>query len=118
MIKIHIPQADGTIKTFAAKPITMGMQKALARYGRDTLEASRIAQNLQEKTIDTVDGLAAYEAVMETTANLTETQSEIVLRAFGGQFGPDDLDNVEVVEITRVIQELQCAAYGVVSKNA
>jgi len=55
--------------------------------------------------------------VMTAAEHLTETQNEIILRAFGGQFGPDDLDNVGVDEIARVIQELQGFAYGVVRKN-
>jgi hypothetical protein len=118
MIKITVPQTKGTAKTYVAGPMTMGLQKALARYGRDALNAAKAAQALEGGDVDinTEEGLEVFNTVMEATTNLTEAQTEIVLRAFGGQISPDDLDNVQVTEITRVIQELQGAAYGVVQK--
>ena len=119
MIKLAIPNQDGTKKTYVAGPITMGLQKALARYGRDSVEAARVAQQMQsaEVNLESEEGIELFNTVMTAAEHLTETQNEIILRAFGGQFGPDDLDNVGVDEIARVIQELQGFAYGVVRKN-
>jgi len=97
----------------------MGLQKALARYGRDAGQAARAATELQNSgiSLETEEGLAALDSVTEAMERMTEAQGEIVLRAFGGQITPDDLDNIPVDEIARVIQELQANAYGVVRKN-
>ena len=56
--------------------------------------------------------------MMDITANLSEMQEDIILRAFNGQFSIDDLENTEAEEIARVIQELQESSYGVVRKSA
>lgn len=119
MIKLTVTKEDGTNKTYAAGPITMGLQKALARYGREAGKAALKAIKLQNSNIDfeSDEGMAAIDEVTETMDHMSEMQEEIVLRAFGGQITPDELDEVPVAEIARVIQELQANSYGVVRKN-
>lgn len=119
MIKITLPTKDGSKKTYSALPITLGIQKALARYGREAVLAAQTAQTMQTQKLDmeSESGVAKFNETMDALDSLTEAQAELILRAFGNQFGPDDLDNAEVGELTRVIGELQGAAYGIVRKN-
>lgn len=120
MVKIKITHANGTTKQYASQPTTLGLQKALARYGRDAMAAAKGAQALSDEDIDLTipENLEQYDAAMAALEQLTEAKAQIVLLAFGGQFGLDELDSTPVTEIDRAVAELQTEAYGIVRKNA
>ena len=83
------------------------------------MSAAKSAQGIQGDEFDLSNGesLEKYDGMMTAMDELTEARSAIILRAFGGQFGLEELDNVKVEEIDRVVEALQSEAYGIVRKN-
>ncbi len=119
MVKIKIPQHDGKVKQYGSRPMSFGLQKAIARYGREAMEAVAIAKGVQGKQIDMDDDadLENLRRITEVNAALQETKADIIVRAFGGQFSLDELDEVPADEIDAVIAALQDEANGIVRKN-
>jgi len=107
-------------KKHAAGPVTMGLQKALARYSREAMAMAKQAKQVQESgaDVDTDEGLESMQLLTDALDTLNEMRAEIVLRAFENKITPDELDEAPASEIDRVVQELQASAYGIVRKNA
>jgi hypothetical protein len=104
-------------KQYGSLPITMGLQKDLARYGREMFDLARTAQELQGKETDE-GALEAMDALLEKQEAMYDAKAGLILRAFGNRFTLDELMTVPAEEIDRVIAQLQLEANGVARKNA
>jgi hypothetical protein len=128
MVILKIPQNIGELdengqqveivyKQCGSLPITMGMQKDLARYGREMFALAKTAQALDGKETDE-SALEAMDTLLEKQEAMYDAKASLIQRAFGSRFTLDELMTVTADEIDRVIAQLQLEANGVARKNA
>lgn len=108
-------------KEYMSGPVTVGLEKKLARYGRDAMAAALEADDVKDIDADTAqaDSLKKYNSVMDKLEDLIKTRDQIIMLAFAGQFTVDEYENnVTKEEAVRVIQALQGVGNAIIEKNA
>ena len=130
---VSINFTDG--RKFLSRPITVGMEKRLARYGRDSMEMANAAGELQEtaakfqnaadsgnpeELIDEVSSASTkYNGIMDRMEALLDTRDEIIIHAFSNQFTLGEYEEqVTKEEAGRIIRALQGVGDDIISKNA
>lgn len=119
VVLIRIPQDDGTVKQFGSRPLSFGLQKALARYSAKGMHLYDNAKGLDGSEFNIEDEAAVEQCTNLVVAvdDLYNEKTSIILRAFGNQFSIDELDNAEAEEVDSVIAKLQSEANGHIEKN-
>jgi hypothetical protein len=116
---VSIQFLDG--RKFLSRPVTVGLEKKLARYGRDAMAAAVEAEEIKDGDPDTMQGelLQKYNTIMDRLEGLVTARDQIILLAFAGQFREDEYEEqVTKEEAIRVIQELQGVGGRILGKNA